>query len=183
MVEYGTVEPSTVCQASFWDYWQLQDGYVAAVDSGKWWMGYIYNMLKIYVGFAWTTCTQLFTSISIQIVLELRLAQWREMVSQPPEKMRSTATAKPVLSQKKEISYNYLFTHQEYIRCRKQDNINLETELTDLPPPDWITCIKIFKRKLEVLFELVDHFLIFSVISSCKGVSGIKYMTWGQIFF
>ena len=29
-------------------------------------------------------------------------------------KMCSTAMAEPVLSQKKEISYNYLFTHQEY---------------------------------------------------------------------
>jgi hypothetical protein len=55
------------------------------------------------------------------------------MVSRPPEKMRSTATAEPALCQKEEICNNHLFTHQEYIRCRKRDDINLETELADLP--------------------------------------------------
>ena len=91
-----------------------------------------YSVLKIYVDFAWTTCTQLFTSISIQIVLAWSLAQQREMVSWPPKKMCSTATAKPALCQKEEICNNHLFTHQEYIRYHKWDNINLETELADL---------------------------------------------------
>jgi hypothetical protein len=36
MVENGTVEPSTIHQASFWDYQWLQDVYVVAVDGGKW---------------------------------------------------------------------------------------------------------------------------------------------------
>jgi hypothetical protein len=62
-----------------------------------------------------------------------RLVQWREMVSWPPKKMCSTATAEPALCQKEEICNNYLFTHQEYIRCHKPDNINLEIELADLP--------------------------------------------------
>ena len=129
-VECGTVELSTVRQASFWDYWQLQDGYVAAVDSGKRWMGYIYNVLKIYVGFAWTTCTQLFTSISIQIVLELRLA-WRREMHDHLKKFALQQQPNLHCLRKKEISYNYLFTHQEYIRCCKWDDINLEAELAD----------------------------------------------------
>ena len=32
MVEYSMVELSTIHQAGFWDYWQLWDGYVAAID-------------------------------------------------------------------------------------------------------------------------------------------------------
>ena len=35
------------------------------------------------------------TSISVQMVSGLRLAQWREIVLQLPEKMCSTATAEP----------------------------------------------------------------------------------------
>ena len=55
------------------------------------------------------------------------------MVARPPEKMRSTAMAEPTLCQKEEICNNHSFTHREYIRCRKRDDINLETELADLP--------------------------------------------------
>jgi len=47
--------------------------------------------------------------------------------------MCSTAIAKPALCQKEEICNNHLFTHQEYTRCHKQDDINLETELANLP--------------------------------------------------
>jgi hypothetical protein len=54
MVENAMVEPSTIHQASFWDYWRLlQDGYVVAIDSGKWWMRYIYlvQCVKSLCGF------------------------------------------------------------------------------------------------------------------------------------
>ena len=113
-VEYGTVEPSTVRWASFWDYRRLRDGYIAAVDGGKRWTEYIYSVLKIYAGSARTTRTWLFTSISTQIV-RLGLARRRKIVSQPPEKMCSTATVEPALCQKKENFNDHVFTHQEYI--------------------------------------------------------------------
>ena len=86
-----------------------------------------------YVDFARTTCILLFTSISMRIVLACRLARRREIVSRPPEKIHSTATAEPALRQKEEICFNNPFTHQEYTICHKKDGINLETGLADLP--------------------------------------------------
>jgi len=40
-------------------------------------------------------CSRFLTSISIRMVLALRLARRRDMVSRPPEKILSTATAEP----------------------------------------------------------------------------------------
>jgi hypothetical protein len=36
MVENSMVRPLTIHQASFWDYQQLWDSYVAAIDGEKW---------------------------------------------------------------------------------------------------------------------------------------------------
>jgi len=47
------------------------------------------------LAFAWARCSCFLTSIRIQMVSAQRLAQWREMVSQPPKKILSTATAEP----------------------------------------------------------------------------------------
>ena len=50
---------------------------------------------KAAEAFAQARCKRFLTSIRIWIVSALRLVQQREMVSQPPEKTHSMATAEP----------------------------------------------------------------------------------------
>ena len=50
---------------------------------------------KAALAFVWAKCNYFLTSMRIQMVSAWKLARWREMVSQPPEKTHSTATAEP----------------------------------------------------------------------------------------
>jgi hypothetical protein len=58
-----------------------------------------------------------------------RLAQWREMMSRPPEKTCSMVTAEPGMEMFPEKNIEDVrMTHQEYIRCHKQGKTDLGTE-------------------------------------------------------
>jgi hypothetical protein len=61
-----------------------------------------------------------------------RLAQQREMVSQPPEKTCSMATAEPGMEMFPEKNIEDVrTTHQEYIRCHEQGKTDSGTECID----------------------------------------------------
>jgi hypothetical protein len=50
---------------------------------------------KAVLAFVRAKCNRFLTSMRIRMVSAWRLARRREMVSRPPEKIRSTATAEP----------------------------------------------------------------------------------------
>jgi len=87
------------------------------------------------------------------MVFALRLAHWREMVSRPPKKILSTATADPRDDGNSEI--------EERTRGKLTGNTQNVTSkaievwklsLSTGPPANWITGIKIFMREFEVFF-------------------------------
>jgi hypothetical protein len=84
------------------------------------------------VAFAQARCKRFLTSIKIWMVSALRLAWQREMVSRPPEKTCSTATAEPRCEDDMSKFCKYArMTHQVYIKCHKQGETSLGTELVD----------------------------------------------------
>ena len=76
------------------------------------------------------------TSISVQMVSGWRLACRSDIVSWPPEKIHSTATAEPGKHISVRTTYNWYKwkkTYQELSINLKQGSTGLETELTILP--------------------------------------------------
>jgi len=99
-----------------------------------------------------------------------RLAHWSEIVSQPPEKILSTAIAEPgdICFKKWHLWYWQLTRYtQDVVGHTKKVR---ELSLSAKPPVNWITCVEIFSREFEVFFKFIDGGLLFPAILSREGL-------------
>ncbi len=88
---------------------------------------YLFKAFLIALRSRWRRC---FISMRTRIISGLRLARLSEMVSRPPEKIRSTATADPV--NRTSLTDNWLeanLTYQELIEYPVQDWTSSEIHL------------------------------------------------------
>jgi hypothetical protein len=98
--------------------------------------------------------------MSFLIVSGLRLARRREIVSLPPEKMRSTATADPI---KKKIDIN-MCVNKAWTGKKTWDGKNVtgktrkvwKLRASPIPPPNRVTTRKVFLREIPELRKFVD---------------------------
>ena len=97
------------------------------------------------------------TSIKVWIVSGWRHARHIEMVSQPPEKIRSTATAEPSI--KALVSCIVKNKYKSFTRNSKDVSSKTvqvgELGMSPPPPIKWLARIKILLSKLEVIFEFI----------------------------
>ena len=122
----------------------------------------------------WRQCL---TSIKVRIVSGWRLARHIEMVSQPPEKICSTATAEPssikaLVSCTVEKKYKSLTRNSKDISSKMVQVGKLGTSPS--PPIKWLACIKIFLSKLEVIFEFIRN----SVVGPLVSGSEVNLLGW-----
>ena len=94
-------------------------------------------------------------SINVLIVSGWWLALHNEIVSWPPEKIISTATAEPTIPVHKLVDGSVEWTaYQEFPIDHKQEQTSLEIGSND-QATTW-TCLEVFTGQLEVLLQLID---------------------------
>ena len=99
-----------------------------------------------------------FRTINVWMVEGWRLAWCKEIVSQPPEKMHSTATAEPGMirqfSLQKKTKGKKLTRNWENITSK---SISIwELGMMTYPPLDRVAWIKIISWNLKILLQLID---------------------------
>jgi hypothetical protein len=96
------------------------------------------------------------TSIRVLIVSAFKLARQREIVSRPPKKTLSTATA--------DAENNGDLKRKRKEERRTWDGQDVARELIQIgkqrpaaqPPLDWITCVKVLSREFPELQEFIN---------------------------
>ena len=120
------------------------------------------------------------TSISVWIVSGWRLACRNEIVSRPPEKILSTATAEPMVHNKQSLALamkniNEILTWNCQEITSKHKHVR-KLGTASKPPANRVTGIKVFTREFEVLLKLIPSYAGMFLVSGSK-----VYLLWRPI--
>lgn len=112
------------------------------------------------------------------MVSGFRLARRSEIVSRPPEKTRSTATADPLLT----LSWLFRRIHMTYLECKGRlvpSGRGEDTE-DDAPPPlEWITGAPVFWGACRL--KILGNFIANSGLGPVLLGATVKLLLWGRI--